>query len=96
MAKGYWFFQATVHDMETYKKYIAADRVSFEKFGARYLVRGGEHQIVEGKARDRQVVIEFDSYEQALACYHSPEYQAAAKFRFASADSDIVIVKGVD
>ena len=96
MAKGYWIFQATVNDMETYGKYIAADANWFAKFGARYLVRGGEHEVVEGKARARQAVLEFDSYEQALACYRSPEYQAAAKFRFASAESDVVIVKGVD
>jgi uncharacterized protein (DUF1330 family) len=96
MAKGYWILQATVHDMDTYKKYIAADRISFEKYGARYVVRGGEHTIVEGKSRPRQVVIEFDSYEKALECYHSPEYQAAAKFRHASSEADIVIVRGVD
>jgi uncharacterized protein (DUF1330 family) len=39
-------------------------------------------------------VIEFESYEQALACYHSPEYQAVAKIRHANADSQIVIVEG--
>ena len=95
MAKGYWVFQATVTDPETYKQYIGKDAAAFEKYGARFLVRGGQHQIIEIKARPRQVVIEFDSYEQALPCYLSPEYQAAAKFRLASSEADIVIVEGV-
>ena len=96
MAKGYRIFQATVSDPETYKTYIAADRVPFEKYGARYLVRGGEHEVVEGRARPRHAVIEFDSYEQALACYRSPEYQAAAAHRWAAAESDVVIIRGID
>ncbi|MBM3570854.1 MAG: DUF1330 domain-containing protein [Alphaproteobacteria bacterium] len=96
MAKGYWVFQATVNDPETYKKYVTADGPVFAKFGAKFLVRGGANEVVEGKARARQVVIEFDSYEQALACYRSPEYQAIAKYRFAAADADVVIVRGVD
>jgi len=49
---------------------------------------------MEGSARPRQVVIEFPSYEQAIACYQSPEYQAAATIRFDSAESDLVIVEG--
>jgi uncharacterized protein (DUF1330 family) len=40
------------------------------------------------------VIIEFESYETALACFHSPEYQAASEFRWASAITDLVIIKG--
>jgi uncharacterized protein (DUF1330 family) len=96
MAKGYWIFQATIKDPETYKQYVGKDAAAFAKYGARFLVRGGAHEVVEGKARPRHVVIEFDSYERALACYRSPEYQAAAAFRFASADADIVIAEGTE
>lgn len=94
MAKGYWMFQVTINDPETYKKYIERDAEAFAKYGARFLVRGGEFKSVEGQTRQRHVIIEFDSYEAALACYDSPEYRAAAKFRFASASADLVIVKG--
>ncbi len=52
----------------------------FAKPGGRFLARGGEFQALEGTARQRHVIIEFDSYETALAYYHSPDYQAAAAF----------------
>lgn len=58
-------------------------------------MRGGKHKALEGTARDRHVIIEFDSYEQAFACYESPEYQATSQFRHASAMTDLVIIQGV-
>ncbi len=58
----------------------------FKKFGARFLVRGGKFTGVEGQSRSRNVVIEFPDYETALACYHSPEYQANIKVRAAAFD----------
>ena len=94
MAKGYWIVHIDVTDAEIYPKYLAADAVAFEKYDARFLVRGGRHEAPEGPARSRHVVIEFESYEQALACFRSPEYQAAAKLRQAFAESDLVIVEG--
>ena len=51
-----------------------------EKYGARFLVRGGACAAPEGPARERHVMIEFASYDKALACYYAPEYQEAAKF----------------
>jgi uncharacterized protein (DUF1330 family) len=96
LAKGYWMFHTTINDPETYKKYIERDGAAFARYGARFLVRGGEHKAVEGSARDRHVIIEFESYEQALACYESPEYQAASQFRHAAAMTDLVIIKGVE
>jgi len=72
MPKGYWIAHVDVDDMETYKKYIEANAAPFAEYGARFLVRGAEGEQPEGKSRARTVVIEFDSYETALACYNSP------------------------
>lgn len=94
MAKGYWIVHVTVTDADNYPQYLAADAIAFEKYDARFLVRGGQCKGPEGPIRERHVVIEFESYEQALACYSSPEYQAAAKLRQAFSDSEIVIVEG--
>ncbi len=95
MAKGYWMVHVTVTDPENYPQYIAADTPVLEKYGARFLVRGGQHTAPEGPVHERHVVIEFESYRQALDCYNSPEYQAAAKLRQAYSDSQIVIVEGL-
>ncbi len=94
MAKGYWVAHVTVTDSDNYPKYVAANAAAFEKYGARFLVRGGRFEAPEGAARERHVVIEFDSYKQALACYHAPEYADAARLRQAYAESDLVIVEG--
>jgi len=51
---------------------------------------------VEGTSRSRNVVIEFPSYQAALDCYHSPEYQALIQVRAPAGTADIVIAKGYD
>jgi uncharacterized protein (DUF1330 family) len=94
--KGYWIGQIDVRDPDAYKAYMAADQVPFGKFGARYLVRGGRHEVTEGKARSRIVVLEFASFAAALACYRSPEYQAAKKLRDGVAEADFIIAEGYD
>lgn len=96
MPKGYWVARVTVHDPERYKDYVKADEAAFAKFDARFLVRGGEFERVEGEARERNVVIEFEDYETALACYHSDDYQKAARIRQECADTDLIIIKGTE
>jgi uncharacterized protein (DUF1330 family) len=94
--KGYWIAQIDVPDIETYKPYLKANQMPFGKFGAGYLVRGGRREVMEGKARSRMVVLEFPSFAAALACYRSPEYQAAKKLREGQAEADIIVVEGYD
>ena len=96
MAKGYWIAQIDVTDPDNYPKYKAAASAAIEKFGGAYLIRGGRCEAVEGSSsRSRQVIIEFESYDQAMACYRSPEYQAAAALRQAAADGEVLVLEGV-
>jgi len=96
MAKGYWIGHVDVADPEAYKAYVQANAAPLAKYGAKFLVRGGKADGPEGKLRSRHVVLEFESYEKAVACYHSPEYQAAIKLRAPVSAGDIVIVEGYD
>ena len=95
MKKGYWILHVDVTDADNYPKYLAADALAFEKYDATFHVRGGRCEGPEGPVKSRHVVIEFESYDKALECYHSPEYQAAVKLRQAYSKSEIVIVEGV-
>lgn len=95
MAKGYWIAHITVTNADTYPEYIRLDTPVIAQWGGTFLVRGGQSTTPESQMKDRHVVVEFKDYETALACYNSPEYQAAANIRRASADSDILIVEGV-
>ena len=52
--------------------------------------------MTEGRARSRSVVIEFPSYEAALACYRSPDYQAAKALRKGKGEIDLVVIEGYD
>jgi uncharacterized protein (DUF1330 family) len=94
--KGYWIAHVDVTDPEAYKAYISANQSAFGKFGARYLVRAGAREVVEGKVRGRTVVLEFPSYQAARDCYRSPEYQAAIALRRGKAEADLLIVEGYD
>ena len=96
MAKGYWIGRVSVSDEERYKDYIAANAAAFAKYGARFLVRGGEFVAPEGTPRERNVVIEFASLQAAKDCYHSPEYEAALAIRQEVAVSDLIIIEGYD
>lgn len=94
MPKGYWVALVDIDDPDEYKHYIAAHTPVLQRFGAKFLIRGGQREVVEGSARQKAVVIEFDSYETALACYKSPEYQDAAGIRHRTATSDLIVIEG--
>ena len=97
MAKGYWIAHVKVTNPERYKDYVTANAVAFEKYNAKFLVRGGEWEARNGDyPYDRHVVLEFESYEVAKACYDSPEYKAATVIRNEASDGYVVVVKGND
>ena len=94
MSKGYWIVRVSVQNAEKYPDYLAAAKPAFEKFGAKFLVRGGSYEKMEGASRERNVVVEFKDYATALACYRSSEYQAAKRIRNANADADFIVAEG--
>ena len=93
---AYWVARARISDPVEYKKYT--DRVPeiVSRYGGKILARGGRYQIMEGpETFHRFIVIEFPTLEQGVACFNSPEYQAAAVFRRAGAGVvENVIVEG--
>ena len=95
MPKAYWIAHVTVSDPDQYKLYADAAPEAFRKYGATIMARGGRSTQFEGNGRARNVVIEFPDYDSALACYNSPEYQAAKAKRAGAGEADIVIVEGV-
>ncbi|MEO6362899.1 MAG: DUF1330 domain-containing protein [Caldimonas sp.] len=96
MAKGYWIVRVDITDLEQYKRYVAANAAPFARFGARFLARAGRFEAMEGTSRSRNVVIEFESYQKALDCWHSAEYQEAMKLRVDVSTADLVIAEGYD
>ena len=96
MPKGYWIARIDVADPEQYKAYVAANARPFAAYGAKFVVRGGPFENPEGTSRSRNIVIEFPSYQAALDCWNSPEYQEAIKLRLPVSTGDLVIIEGYD
>lgn len=96
MAKGYWIARVDVYNGEGYKAYVAANAAAFKAYGATFLVRGAPFELKEGTSRARNVVLEFPSYQAAIDCFNSPEYQAALALRKPHSDADLIIIEGYD
>src|SRR6202048_1757881 len=79
---AYWVARSKINDPVEYKKYTDRLPAIFAKHGGKVLARGGRFQIMEGPDKfQRFIVIEFPTLEQGVACFASPEYNAAAAFR---------------
>ncbi len=95
MPKGYIIAHITVRNPDAYREYVRLDTPIMESFGGRFIVRGGQSEVVEGTTNQRHIVIEFPDYASAMACYRSAEYQKVAEIRRANAESVMLVVEGV-
>jgi uncharacterized protein (DUF1330 family) len=92
---AYWVARSRITDPTTYKKYT--DRVPeiIGRYGGTILARGGRYRAMAGPDRfHRHVVIHFPTFEQAVACFESPQYQEASVFRDAGGEVETIIVEG--
>ena len=95
MMAVYTMAHIDVHNDEEYAEYALLAGPAVEKFGGKFLARGGATVIREGKARARNVIIEWPDMETAQAFYDSVDYQAALVHGIPAADRDYIFVEGV-
>lgn len=88
-----WIAHVTVTDTEAYGRYAALAGPAIAKHGGVFIARGGRFVQLEGNERPRNVVARFPSVEDAEACYHSPEYQAALDHARGASERELVIVE---
>ena len=92
---AYVIAMVNVTDNDKYKNYMVKASEACTKYGGKYLVRGGETEIMEGGFPwSRVVVLEFESRDKAREFYNSVEYQAGKKERAGAADFNMMIVDG--
>ena len=94
MPKAYVITRADILNAEAYARYAAAATKAIADHGGKPLARGGRHEALEGAARARNVVLEFESYDAARAYYYSSQYQAAKALREGAAVIEMVLVEG--
>ncbi len=93
---AYIIVRMHVTDMEQYKEYTKAAPDVVAQYGGRFIVRGGATVTLEGpEEKDRIVVLEFPSLDQAKAFYGSEEYTAAIKLREGAVTAQFIAVAGV-
>jgi uncharacterized protein (DUF1330 family) len=91
---GYVIANVVWKDSESLAVYKRLMPSSVEKYGGRFLVRGGSTEILEGEWSPALVVIEFPTVEKARQWYSSDEYRPALEIRQRSADNELLIVEG--
>ena len=92
---GYVIAQIKVNEPEAYKEYVKQNTAIVEKYGGKFLVRGGEMEVLEGECPyPRAIVIEFPTVAAAREWYGSPEYEGPKSTRLATADTNLMIVEG--
>lgn len=94
MPKGYVISRVDVIDPEKYARYAAAATKVIAEHGGKALARGGRFEALEGAARARNVVLEFESFEAARGYFYSEPYQAARALREGAAHIEMVLVEG--
>ncbi len=92
---AYVIADVTVKDPVRYAEYRRLVPASIEKYGGRFIARGGAIDVLEGTWHPtRLVILEFPSAEQARAWWESPEYAEAKAIRQATSEGTLLIVDG--
>jgi uncharacterized protein (DUF1330 family) len=92
---AYMIARIDVTDPEEYAIYAGQTVALAERFGGRFLVKGGPQEVIEGEAPSRHVIVEFPSRAAAERWFNSPEYQRVLPIALRASTRDVVIVEGV-
>jgi uncharacterized protein (DUF1330 family) len=93
---AYVIVSVEIHDPVAYEEYKKMTPGSLAPFGGRFIVRGGETEVLEGSWRPpRLVVLEFPDAERARAWWASPEYAEAKALRQRIASTEMLLAVGV-
>ncbi|MEZ4667954.1 MAG: DUF1330 domain-containing protein [Anaerolineae bacterium] len=94
---AYVLAMMSIHDPETYRKYTDRTPPIVKKYGGKFLTRGEQVVTLEGEEyKDRLVILEFPSQQQAEAWFADPDYQEAVVFRRAASTMRMLLQSGGD
>jgi len=92
----YFIVQINVKNKEPYKDYLKQVTPIAEKYGGKYIIRGGSYKTMLGKWNyERTVVIQFPSNDAAMKWYNSKEYAPVKKIRENNSEGNVIVIEGV-
>ena len=93
---AYFIVDVKVEDPTTYEEYRKRVNATLERYGGKFLARGGATETIEGDWQpERLVILEFADTAQFKRWYHSPEYSEAKEIRLKSSTARAILVQGV-
>jgi len=93
---AYIIVEIEVTDPVGYEKYKNLAGATVEKYGGKYIVRGGKTEVLEGDWQPKRVVVlEFPSADRAKAWLNCEEYREPRKMRHATARTNMIVIEGV-
>ena len=93
--RGYWVaLYNKIDSAENLKKYSSIVTPIIKRFGGKPLVRGGEYKCLEGENFLRTVIWEFPSYDVAIECHESKEYQEGWSLAKDTTERNLQIIQG--
>ena len=93
--KGYWIaLYKKIDSMDNLKNYAAKVTPVIKSYGGKPLVRGGKYHKLEGEDFSRTVIWEFPSYEKAIECHNSKEYQEGWTLAKSTTERNLQIIEG--
>ena len=95
MPTALWIAHVHVTDADAYAVYAKGATDAIAAHGGLFLARGGRYVQLEGNDRPRNVVARFPSLEAAVACYNSPDYQAALTYAKGASVRDLIVVEEI-
>jgi uncharacterized protein (DUF1330 family) len=93
---AYLIAEHLISDSARFEEYRSKVVSMLERYGARYLTRGGSHKVLDGEWRPtRVVIVEFPTMDALEAWYHSPEYQPLIELRRGAGQDVLIALEGV-
>ena len=92
---GYWIVRgAEIRDAEALQEYGKLWPEIAARFGAEVIAGKGRAETREGPQYARQLIVRFDSYQQAVDCYEDPGYKTAMEYAHQASDRELSILEG--
>ena len=93
---AYVIVEIDIVDPAGYEEYKKLAGATVEKYGGKYVVRGGKNEVLEGHWKPKRIVVlQFESAQRAKDWLNSEQYREPRKMRHRTARTNMILVEGV-